>query len=233
MTEHTGASYQGIAATYAQQVDSRPMNAYYERPATLSLLPPLDGLRVLDIGCGSGWYAEQYVARGAQVTSFDLDAQFVALTRARLGDRATVLQANLAEPLAFAADASFDLAVAPLVLHYLRDWAPALGEIYRALAPGGRLVFSTHHPFMDWQQFKCENYFAIDLLDDYWRGIGPVQFYRRPLTAISAALLQAGFMIERLLEPAPTEGYRQASPEWFARLSANPWFLFVRALKLP
>lgn len=83
MSEHTGASYQAIAAAYAAQVDARPMNVFYERPATLSLLPSLTGKRVLDIGCGSGWYAEQLLALGATVTSFDLDETFVALTRAR------------------------------------------------------------------------------------------------------------------------------------------------------
>jgi SAM-dependent methyltransferase len=131
MREHTGTSYQDIAAAYAAQVDARPMNAYYERPAMRTLLPPLAGRRVLDIGCGSGWYAEYMLNAGAQVTAFDLDEKLVAFTQARVGDRAAVLRANLAEPLHFAADGWFDLAVAPLVLHYLRDWTPALQEIYR------------------------------------------------------------------------------------------------------
>jgi SAM-dependent methyltransferase len=232
MSEHTGASYQSIAEAYAAQVDARPMNAYYERPATLSLLPPLAGRRVLDIGCGSGWYAEHMLNAGAQVTAFDLDEKLVAITRARVGGRAAVLCANLAEPLHFAGDGAFDLAVAPLVLHYLRDWLPVLQELHRVLRPGGALVFSTHHPCMDWQEFKTESYFALERLDDYWEGVGPVQFYRRPLTAISASLAEAGFVIDRLLEPQPTEAYREAWPEWFARLSRHPWFLFVRAVKM-
>lgn len=231
MSEHTGASYEGIASTYAAQVDERPMNACYERPATLSLLPPLSGRDILDIGCGSGWYAEYFAGQGAQVTSFDLDETFVALTQARVGDRVTVFRANLAEPLHFAADHTFDLAVAPLVLHYLQDWLPALRELHRVLRPGGALVFSTHHPFMDWQEFERENYFALERLDDYWEGVGPVQFYRRPLTAISASLAEAGFVVERLLEPQPTKAYRDARPDWFERLSTRPWFLFVRARK--
>lgn len=231
MSEHTGASYEQIAGAYAQQVDNRPMNAHYERPALLELLPDVAGKHVLDIGCGSGWYAEYLLSQGAQVTAFDYDAEFVARTQARVHERATVLRANLAEPLHFAEDAAFDLAIAPLVLHYLHDWEPPLRELYRVLRPGGVLVFSTHHPFMDWQEFERENYFAVDLLEDYWEGIGAVQFYRRPLTAMSAALDAAGFRIERLVEPQPTAAFRAARPDWYERLSTRPWFLLVRAVK--
>lgn len=231
MSDHTGRSYEEIAGAYAAKVDASPMNTLYERPAVVSLLPPLAGAHVLDIGCGSGWYAEHLLGQGARVTSFDLDETFVALTRARVGERATVLRADLAEPLAFAQSGEFDLAVAPLVLHYLRDWVPPLREIHRVLRPGGALVFSTHHPFMDWQEFKREDYFAVDLLEDFWQGVGAVQFYRRPLTAISKALTEAGFVIERLLEPQPSEPFKEARPDLFERLMRQPWFLVVRARK--
>jgi len=101
MTKHTGSSYEGIASRYAEAVDSKPWNAYYERPAVTSLLPPLQNLKVLDVGCGSGWYAEYLLSRGATVTAFDVNADFVSLTQSRVGDRAQVLQADLAEPLDF------------------------------------------------------------------------------------------------------------------------------------
>ena len=86
------------------------------------------------------------------------------MTRARVGDRVKVLQADLAQPLAFAKDAEFDLAVCPLVLHYLRDWTLPLRELHRVLKHRGVLVFSTHHPFNDWKLFNRENYFATEFL---------------------------------------------------------------------
>jgi SAM-dependent methyltransferase len=176
MTDHTGASYETIASRYAATVDTKPWNAYYERPAVVSLIPDLAGTKVLDVGCGSGWYTEYLVGRGAVVTSFDFNAEFVSLTRARIGERARVLKANLAEPLAFASDEEFDVALCPLVLHYLRDWQPTLREIHRVLKPHGVLVFSTHHPFMDWTLFKRENYFAIELLEDEWEDVKNQEF---------------------------------------------------------
>lgn len=231
MGEHTGTSYEEIAGNYAQKVDSKPIHLHYERPAVLSLLPPLANKKVLDVGCGSGWYAEQFVQHGALVTAFDLNAQFVALTQARVGAKATVLQADLAQPLTFAQDGEFDLIVCPLVMHYLKAWQPPLSEFQRILKPDGVLVFSTHHPFMDWQQFAQENYFALTLLEDEWQDIGKVRFYRRPLTMIFDDLYKTGFVIERLLEPQPQPAYQPFNPTWYERLQKNPWFLVIRAIK--
>jgi len=231
MPKHSGSSYDGIADKYAATVDARPWNAHYERPALISLLPPLDGANVLDVGCGPGWYADYLAGHGADVTAFDFNAEFVALTKARVGNRAKVVQADLAEPLGFAADHEFDIAVCPLVLHYLRDWRPTLRELNRVLKPNGALIFSTHHPFMDWQLFKTESYFAIELLEDEWEDIGRVAYYRRPLMAITEDLHSAGFWIERLLEPQPTDAFKQVNPKEYERLTKNPWFLFIRATK--
>jgi SAM-dependent methyltransferase len=231
MTEHTGASYDAIASKCAQTVDTKPWNAYYERPAVISLLPSLGNIKVLDVGCGSGWYAEYLVAHGAEVTAFDLNAEFVAITRARVGASAKVLQADLAQTLDFACDEEFDLVVCPLVLHYLKAWRPVFIELRRVLKPHGILVSSTHHPFMDWKLYNREDYCMQEKLEDEWEDIGKGQYYRRPLTALSDDLDAAGFYIERLLEPQPTEAFRCVNLEDYERLMKNPWFLVVRARK--
>ena len=230
MNHHTGADYVPMAKKYAETVDTKPWNAHYDRPAVLSLLPDLARAKVLDAGCGSGWYAEQFINRGAEVTAFDFNAEFVDLTRARLSGRAQVHQADLAEPLSFAATGEFDVVVSALVLHYIRDWPSVLSEFNRVLKAGGILVFSTHHPFMDWKLFKTEDYFATELLHDEWE-MGKVRFYRRPLTTMSKDLLAAGFAIERLLEPTPTEDFHRVHPEGYERVLRNPWFLCIRARK--
>ena len=228
--KHTGECYADKAHKYANVVDSRPWNAHFERPAVVSLLPSLTNTSVLDAGCGSGWYAEYLINHGASVTAFDFNIEFVDLTRARVGDRAKVLQADLAEPLSFAQNEAYDLVVCPLVMHYLKEWEPTLREFHRVLKPKGILVFSTHHPFVDWKCFKREDYFATELLEDEWE-IGKMMFYRRPLMAMSEALDSAGFWIERLLEPQPTEAFRQANPERYEHHLKAPLFLVVRAGK--
>ena len=63
------AAYETIAEAYAAHIDTKPHNAYYERPATLSLFPDVKGKRVLDAGCGPGVYAEWLAHRGASSTA--------------------------------------------------------------------------------------------------------------------------------------------------------------------
>src|SRR4030066_923847 len=104
-------AYDELAEAYAAMVDTKPHNAYYERPATLSLLPGVSGKRVLDAGCGPGAYAEWLVAHGAQVLAIDANPKMVRLARERLGDKAEVRLANLEAPLDFLAEASFDVIV--------------------------------------------------------------------------------------------------------------------------
>jgi 2-polyprenyl-3-methyl-5-hydroxy-6-metoxy-1,4-benzoquinol methylase len=76
-------SYDDIADSYAAGVDSAPYNALYERPAMLQLLPPLPGTRVLDAGCGPGWYAAALATQGASVTAIDASATMIRHARER------------------------------------------------------------------------------------------------------------------------------------------------------
>jgi hypothetical protein len=58
-----------------------------------------------------------------------------------------------------------------------------------------------------------------------------VPSYRRPLGAVIEPLLEAGFVLERLLEPTPTQQFERADPENYEKLSRMPGFLCVRATK--
>lgn len=222
-------SYDSIADAYAAHIDEAPYNKLYERPAMMALLPEVRGARVLEAGCGGGWYSEQLIARGARVTSIDASAALVRHTQARLGGGADVRVADLSRPLAFAADASYDGIVSALVLHYLRDWSTALAEFRRILKPDGWLLFSTHHPATDAALFGTARYLEVAQREDFWEGVGTVRFFHRPLCDIVNALADAGFAIERMVEPEPSEAFRQARPESWERLMRQPAFLLVLA----
>jgi SAM-dependent methyltransferase len=228
-------AYERLAEAYAAAVETKPHNAYYERPATLALLPEVAGRRVLDAGCGPGVYAEWLVARGARVVGVDVSPRMLALARERLGPAVELHEASLEEPLDFLDDASFDLVVSPLVLDYVEDWRATFAEFHRVLRPGGRFVFSFSHPFFDFTYFGSSDYFAVERVGSEWRGFAPLRVYvpcyRRPLGAAIGPLLDAGFALERLVEPRPTADFAAADPKHHAELSTRPGFLCIRARK--
>ncbi len=72
----------------------------------MSLLPEVEGKRVLDMGCGPGVYAELLASKGAEVVALDVSEAMVRLARERLGARARVLRADFDQPLDFLEDVS-------------------------------------------------------------------------------------------------------------------------------
>jgi SAM-dependent methyltransferase len=230
-----GNVYDTFAQAYARDNESNAFNAYYERPAALSLLGDVAGLRVLDAGCGAGAHAALLVERGATVTGVDQSAAMIEIASERLSENARFLQADLGEPLPFQ-DGLFDAVLASLVMHYLRDWEPTLRELHRVLVPGGRLVVSTHHPFMDHQLAGGGNYFATYAFSEEWRRGGhtvEMRFWHRPLHAMVRALQDAGFAVERIDEPPPDAAVRDLDPAAWQSLTTEPRFIFFAARALP
>ena len=227
--------YDAMGAAYADDVRTHPINAAYERPAMLAMAGEVRGRRVLDVGCAAGAMSALLVDRGADVVGIDVSERLVEMARRTLGDRAEFHVADVGRPMPFLTDESFDLVIASLVLHYLRDWEVPLREFHRVLRPGGALLVSTHHPTMDVAiSDPPAPYFDLTLLTDTWHKGGrdlEVRYYRRPLSAIVDALADAGFLIERMPEPRPDPTAFAGWPGLFERISTGPWFLFIRAAK--
>jgi SAM-dependent methyltransferase len=97
------------------------------------------GQRVVDVGCGPGALVAELVARGAQVSAVDPSPQFVAAARERYAG-VDVRQAT-AEELPFE-DASFDAALAQLVVHFMADPVQGIREMARVTGDGGVVAAS-------------------------------------------------------------------------------------------
>lgn len=227
-------NYDAMAAAYSLDNENNAWNAGYERPAILAMAGDVTGLRVLDAGCGAGAHALALQAAGAEVEGCDLSSGLLALARQRLGESVPLRQVDLAQPLPYP-DACFDLILSALVLHYIEDWTQPLGEFHRLLKPGGRLVFSTHHPFMDHDPDLGESYFSTYTFEEIWqRGNQNItmRFWHRPLAAMLRAVVQAGFSIEMIDEPQPQAEVETQFPDAWNKLTSAPRFLFFSLRKM-
>jgi ubiquinone/menaquinone biosynthesis C-methylase UbiE len=199
------ADYDGFAAAYSASNENNLFNAHYARPEMVRLAGNVEGLQILDAGCGSGPLMEALLRKGGVVSGFDLSAAMIELARERLGEDADVRVADLGAPLPYPDDA-FDLVVASLSLHYVKDWASALAELRRVLKPRGRLIVSIIHPTVYAIVYPEADYFALtQYSEDYDFGEGTVwmTYWHRPLQDVINTFIDAGFGINAVTEPPP------------------------------
>src|SRR5712664_833017 len=119
-------------------------------PAFFAMLPDVEGLAGLDIGCGEGHNTRLLAQRGARVSAIDISEVFIK--HAKDTEKETPLgidyQVASAVDLPFA-DGTFDFAAAFMSLMDIPETDRALAESYRVLKPGGFLQFSIAHPCFD------------------------------------------------------------------------------------
>ncbi len=208
-------AYDALAPVWTETTADNLWNEVLDRRPIRSLLPvQLTGLAVLDVGTATGTMAHWLLERGAEVTGIDISPPMVQTAQRRCGGRGRFFVADLAQPLELQ-DSTFDGVVASLVLHYLRDWSVPLGSLLRVLRPGGWLVVSLDHPGSPFSVEHRTSYFTTELLTDRWTKAGvtvDVSWWRRPLSAVVGDFADAGFVLDRLLEPRLSDKDRARFP---------------------
>ncbi|MCB1519027.1 MAG: methyltransferase domain-containing protein [Hyphomicrobiaceae bacterium] len=106
-----------------------------------TLIGPLAGTRILDVGCGDGEAAVQFARNGAEVIGLDADPRMLVAARERAKASETTITFVDGDicSLSFA-DGTFDAVIAMTVLCFVSDAERAVQEMARVLRPGGRLV---------------------------------------------------------------------------------------------
>jgi SAM-dependent methyltransferase len=234
--DRIAAAYDAVAERYDDEIETNPYNADLEMPGTTSLVPAVAGKRVLDAGCGTGIYTEWLCDRGATVVGVDASREMLARARRRVGadegddadSPAALCRADLAAPLPFPDD-SFDGVVSALVLDYVADWHATFAELARVLRPGGFLVFSVGHPVEEYVDNEDVTYFERERVTKQWDV--EIPYYRRPLADMLEPLLAAGLRLDGIVEPEPTERFRERRPEAYEKESRQPVFLCLRAVQ--
>jgi ubiquinone/menaquinone biosynthesis C-methylase UbiE len=226
-------------------------------PAFLDLLPDVTGLAGLDVGCGEGHSTRLLARRGARMTAVDIAEDFIAHAIAAEADEPLGIAYQIANAadLPFE-DRRFDFATG--VMSFMDIPVPdrVLAETWRVLRPGGFLQFSISHPCFytphrrnlrgaDGRTYAIEvgEYFdnRDGALDEWLFTAAPphltqqlpkfkVPRFTRTLTEWLNMLIDAGFRLERLAEPRPTDDAVRAHPT-IQDAQVVAYFLHVRARK--
>lgn len=215
-----------------------------EHDDLLALLPPVAGRRVLDLGCGAGQLAHYLATTGAlEVVGVDISERMLALARSDWAHPNVRYERAAIEDVAFA-PARFDLIVSSLAFHYLLDYAGLVQRIAGWLAPGGRLVYSSEHPIFtarlphdgwvldsDGRRLRwgIDDYAEEGARDEHWFVPG-VRKVHRTLSTLINAIVDAGLVVERVVEPVPGPDRLCAEPQ-AADERRRPMFLLVKARK--
>ncbi|HJZ26148.1 MAG TPA: class I SAM-dependent methyltransferase [Streptosporangiaceae bacterium] len=230
-TQRTREAYDQLAAVWSATTDEGPFNGLLERPALRSLIPgSLTGAVVLDAGCGSGAQAQWLLDQGAEVVGIDVSPRMIEEAERRCYGRGRFLVADLAKPLPLE-PTSLDGITCSLALHYVADWSVPLRSFASALRPGGWAVISVDHPFGPPLPSQQGGYFDTELLSDTWDKGGVAvsqQFWRRPLGAVLGAFADAGFLVDRVAEPQPSNEALRLFPDDLAGSVGVPVFIVYR-----
>jgi len=211
-----------------------------EWPALRALLPELLGSRVLDLGCGFGWFCRWARQQGAaHVLGIDISEKMLARARATIEDSAiTYITADM-EQLELLAH-SLDLVYSSLALHYVEHLSRLMSQVYQALVPGGGLVFSVEHPMFtaptnpQWsldaagrKTWPVDCYLDEGPRSTDWLTPGVIKQHRTLSTYLNM-LIRLGFSISHVEEWGPTDEQIAAEPNWAGERQRPP-FLLVAA----
>ena len=214
-------------------------------PAQVALCGDVAGLRVVDVGCGSGYFAREMARRGAHVLGVDISPRMVEHARALEAAEPLSIDyrvADAADVASLLPAASCDLATSCLALQDMPAPDAVLRAVHAVLRPGGRFVVSVAHPCTDtpfrrWEKddagrkrWLCvDRYFERGAVAYDWKGWG----YDFTTPALHATLedwfgwaLAAGFRVRAVREPRPSAEALRAHPD-LEDAARVPYFLLL------
>jgi 2-polyprenyl-3-methyl-5-hydroxy-6-metoxy-1,4-benzoquinol methylase len=98
------------------------------------------GMRVLELGCGSGYFTRELARSRANIVAIDVSPELLEIARSNCSAPNVQYQIQNAHALSYP-DSEFDSIVGSSVLHHL-EFEKALYDVYRVLKPEGTIYFT-------------------------------------------------------------------------------------------
>ena len=207
-------------------------------PPMLAACGDVTGKRILDSGCGEGRFCRMLASRGAKrVLGIDACAPMIAAARELQGENDEYELGDV-QDLSHLEAESFDLAVSYLNQCDLPRWRDNTRAIWRLLKSGGRFIVANLHPMRSavghWQKDETGKKLHV-ILDDYfaeserdWMMMG-VEFtnFHRTLETYYQGYREAGFLVDRIIEPTATKEAIERYPELRDELRVPNFIVFV------
>ncbi len=260
----TNTSWGHVADWYKELLASGKGTFQYDimLPHLSRLLAPKKTEHILDIACGTGFFARAFAEAGASVTGIDIAKELIAVAneyRDKSGVKNLQYLVGSAEDMKAVPSGSFDAATMVMAIQNIADPGKALKEAVRALKPNGRLLIVMNHPAFrvpkhsDWGWDPANSSGEVQT-DVQYRWVSrylseiklPIQMhpgdnpdeltmsFHRPLQWYFKMLHKAGFAVSRLEEWESNRPGPQGR-----RFAASerarkeiPLFLFLEAVKL-
>lgn len=243
----TEALYDRNAARWRRRAP-HSLSDFTGRPPVFELCGPVEGERVLDLGCGEGYCTREMAGRGArEVVGIDLSAGMIELARKQEAELSQGIRYERGDVVSLdLPDEAFDLVLGVFVFSYLHveQMAKAFREVRRVLAPGGRFVFAVPHPSLPFVREQVPPFFFdtrglgyFSARDEPSEGeIGcidgsslAVQMIHKPLEDFFTSLASAGFdRLPTVRELRVLEAHVAAHPALFRPLEDIPLHLAIR-----
>jgi ubiquinone/menaquinone biosynthesis C-methylase UbiE len=152
------AIFDADAAVYDNWFETK-MGAYADAVETgilLRLLNPQKGMRILDLGCGTGNIAFKLVRMGCEVTGIDVSAEMLRQAKAKAEQLNLAVEFIQQDVYAFDRENSFDGVCSNTALEFLPRKEAAIAAMLRAVKKGGNVAVGTINRESGWYDFYME-----------------------------------------------------------------------------
>ena len=208
-------------------------NELLEMPSTILLLGNVNKKKILDFGCGTGIYAKLLTKKGAKVKGFDISNEMLDIAK----KENPKLDLRLGSGYKIPFKEKFDIVLASLVVHYLKDWDKMFKEVRKVLKKGGFFIFSTGNPVAEARKkikvgkkkiSVLGNYFKEGKIHGPWRDNKGnkmrMSSYHKTYETIIKTIIKNGFEIVDYKDCFPIKKGKRLFPKDYAEYSKKPFF---------
>ena len=237
-----------VAKTY-----SKPhiRKEYIRKPLIIAALGNVKGKRIIDLGCGDGYYSRILAKKGAKVVGVDFSKQSILL--AKKMEKRTPLgidyyQSDISN-LSFLKKNNFDFAIADMVFVTVsnqKKYIKIAKEVYRVLKPNGEIIISKGHPANFNRKEKSKHYkLTYKKEPSYFDSLTPQKIvmnidgkkatwtnYHRTLEDFLRPWLIFGFVITDIFEPKPSNEALKKFQEYLSFTDRIPHFILFKLKRI-